>query len=76
MSYIGLGVFHDAISAYDFLQSYASDSKGLQALGGDIDKTSRAFRSARDRFSRERRTIEADMSRGGCERDDSLEFLC
>ncbi len=75
VSYIGLGVFNDAISAYDFLQSYSSDSKGLKALGGDIDKTDREFRSARDRFNRERRVIEADMSRGGCGRDNSLEFL-
>ena len=75
MSYIGLGVFHDAISAYDFLQSYSSDSKGLKTLGGDIDKTVRAFRSARERFNRERRAIEADMSRGGCGMDNSLEFL-
>ena len=76
VSYIGLGVFNDAISAYNFLQSYAADSQGLKALGGDIDKTSRAFRSARDKLSRERRAIEADMTRGGCERDNLLEFLC
>ena len=75
VSYIGLGVFNDAISAYDFLQNYATDSKGLQALGGDIAKTSRAFRSARDKLSRERRIIEADLSRGGCERENLLEFL-
>ena len=75
VSYIGLGVFNDAISAYDFLQSYAADSKGLQALGGDIAKTSREFRSARERLNRERRAIEADLSRGGCERSNALEFL-
>ena len=75
VSYIGLGVFNDAISAYDFLQNYAADSHGLRALGGDIAQTSRAFRSARERLSRERRAIEADMSRGGCTMDNSLEFL-
>ncbi len=75
VGYIGLGVFNDAISAYDFLKNYSSDSKGLTALGGDIDKTVRELRSARERLNRERRIIEADMSRGGCRGDNSLEFL-
>ena len=66
VSSLGLGVVSDAISTYEFLQRYQAESAGLDALGRDVDRTIREFETARDDLGHERRTLESDLSRGGC----------
>ena len=62
----GVGVVSDAISMGEFMKRYSSDSKGLDALSRDLNKTILEFQSTRDKLTRERRVLEADLSRGGC----------
>ena len=74
VSSLGLGVVSDAISTYEFMQRYQAESAGLDALQRDVDRTIREFETARDDLRRERRTLQSDLSRGGC-RFDSLDDL-
>ena len=74
VSSLGLGVVSDVISTYEFMQRYQAEAAGLDALQGDVDRTIREFETARDDLRRERRTLESDLSRGGC-RFDSLDDL-
>lgn len=74
VSSLGLGVVSDAISTYEFMQRYQAESAGLDALQSDVDRTIREFEAARDDLRRERRTLQSDLSRGGC-RLDSLDDL-
>ena len=75
VSSLGLGVVSDAISTYEFMQQYRTESTGLDALRHDLDRTVREFQAARETLRRERRRLESDLSRGGCSFDPLDEFL-
>lgn len=75
VSSLGLGVVSDAISAYEFMQRYRNESAGLNALRGDVDRTIREFDTARHALRRAGRTLESDLSRGGCPFDPLDDLL-
>ena len=75
VSSLGLGVVSDAISTYEFMQRYREESAGLDVLRRDLDRTVREFEAAREALQREGRTLESDLSRGGCPFDPLDELL-
>ena len=75
VSYLGFGVVSDAISTYEFMQRYQAESTGLDALRRDLDRTIREFEVGREALRRERRSLESDLSRGGCPFAPLDEFL-
>ena len=75
VSSVGLGVVADTISTYEFIRRYGADSAGLNALRRDLDRTTREFEDAREALARERRTLESDLSKGGCRFDPLDDFL-
>ena len=66
VSSFGLGAVSDAISAYEFMQRYRDESTGLDALRGDVHRTIREFETAHDALGRGGRSLESDLSHGGC----------
>ena len=72
---LGLGVVSDAISTYEFTQRYQAESAGLNALRRHVDRTIREFETVRTDLQRERRALEADLSRGGCPFDPFDDLL-
>ena len=62
----GAGVVMDAISTVEFVRLYEAESKGVDALKRDLDKTMRAFEAARTALEREQQAIDSSLMQGGC----------